>query len=94
MTVHCTLTHACLQWGKCALGIADVWDERNGLLWAEPFEKVHRHIFWASTTWLLVKSTTSLCVQAYHAHEMVVMFQPSIGTFKFRVLIESLMTQT
>ncbi|KAL0020513.1 hypothetical protein WJX79_006681 [Trebouxia sp. C0005] len=49
------LPKASAQWGKCALGIADVWDERNGLLWAEPFAK------------------------AYHAHEMVVMFQPSIG---------------
>jgi len=27
------------------LGIDDVWDERNGLLWAEPFEKVsQRHL--------------------------------------------------
>jgi len=63
------LPTASAQWGNCVLGISDVWDERNGLLWAEPFEK------------------------AYHAHEIVVMFQPSVGTFKFRVLIESLMTK-
>jgi hypothetical protein len=26
------------------LGIADVWDERNGLLWAQPFEKVSQMV--------------------------------------------------
>lgn len=31
-----------LQWGNCVLGIDNVWDERNGLLWAEPFEKVNQ----------------------------------------------------
>lgn len=35
----------CLQWGNCVLGITDVWDERNGLLWAEPFEKVYLETF-------------------------------------------------
>ncbi|KAL0020770.1 hypothetical protein WJX77_012050 [Trebouxia sp. C0004] len=64
------LPKASAQCGNCALGISDVWDERNGLLWAEPFEK------------------------AYQAHEIVVMFQPKVGTFKFRVLIESLMTKS
>ncbi|DBA96668.1 TPA: hypothetical protein ACH3X1_015523 [Trebouxia sp. C0004] len=34
------LPKASAQWGNCALGVCDVWDERNGLLWAEPFEKV------------------------------------------------------
>ncbi|KAL0030642.1 hypothetical protein WJX77_000498 [Trebouxia sp. C0004] len=33
-----------LMWGDCVLGIDNVWDERNGLLWAEPFEKAyHAH---------------------------------------------------
>ncbi|KAL0036171.1 hypothetical protein WJX79_006766 [Trebouxia sp. C0005] len=63
------LSKASAQWGNCALGVSDVWDERNGLLWAEPFEK------------------------AYHALEIVVMFQPGDGTFKFQVLIESLMNK-
>ncbi|DBA71869.1 TPA: hypothetical protein ACH3X2_010918 [Trebouxia sp. C0005] len=63
------LPKASAQWGNCALGVSDVWDERNGLLWAEPFEK------------------------AYHALEIVVMFQPGDGTFKFQVLIESLMNK-
>ena len=30
-------------------------------------------------------------MQAYHANEIVVMYQPSTGTFRFRVLTESLM---
>ncbi|DBA79686.1 TPA: hypothetical protein ACH3X1_008359 [Trebouxia sp. C0004] len=30
------------RWGDCVLGIDNVWDERNGLLWAEPFEKVNQ----------------------------------------------------
>ena len=38
MHIH-TFVH--VQWGACALGIIDVWDVRNGLLWAEPFEKVN-----------------------------------------------------
>ncbi|KAL0019912.1 hypothetical protein WJX77_007580 [Trebouxia sp. C0004] len=58
---------ASAQWGACALGLTDIWDERNGLLWAEPFEK------------------------AYHANEIVVMYQPSRGTFRLRVLTEVLM---
>ena len=33
-----------LQWGACTLGLTDIWDERNGLLWAEPFEKVDEHL--------------------------------------------------
>ncbi|KAL3144235.1 hypothetical protein ABBQ32_004013 [Trebouxia sp. C0010 RCD-2024] len=61
------LPKASAQWGACALGITDVWDVRNGLLWAEPFEK------------------------AYHANQIVVMYQPSTGTFRFRVLTESVM---
>lgn len=72
---------ACLQWGNCALGVSDVWDERNGLLWAEPFEKVHCHIGGALTMSLLVKFPPSICVQAHHA--LVNMFQPSDGIFKF-----------
>ena len=39
------VTLTCLQWGDCVLGIDDVWDERNGLLWAEPFEKVSQRHF-------------------------------------------------
>ncbi|DBA81581.1 TPA: hypothetical protein ACH3X1_007351 [Trebouxia sp. C0004] len=32
------------RWGNYVLGIENVWDERNGLLWAEPFEKAyHAH---------------------------------------------------
>ena len=88
-----TLTLACLQWGNCALGVSDVWDERNGLLWAEPFEKVHCHTDGALTMLLLVKIPPSICVQAYHALEIVVMFQPGDGTFKFQVLIESLVNK-
>lgn len=33
----------------------------------------------------------TLRVQAYHANQIVVMYQPSTGTFRFRVLTESLM---
>ena len=33
-------------------------------------------------------------MQAYHANEVVVMFQPSLGTFTFRVLTENLMLKT
>ncbi|DBB11914.1 hypothetical protein WJX82_005169 [Trebouxia sp. C0006] len=53
--------------GSGVLGIDDVWDERNGLLWAHPFEK------------------------AYCEHEIAVMYQPSSGTFKLRVLVDKLM---
>ncbi len=42
---HNTLKLFCVQWGKYALGVSDVWDERNGLLWAQPFEKVNNHLF-------------------------------------------------
>ncbi|DBA69913.1 TPA: hypothetical protein ACH3X2_012410 [Trebouxia sp. C0005] len=32
------------RWGDCVLGINNVWDERNGLLWAQPFAKAyHAH---------------------------------------------------
>ncbi|KAL0041021.1 hypothetical protein WJX77_002384 [Trebouxia sp. C0004] len=47
------LPKASAQWGKYALGVSDVWDECNGLLRAQPFEK------------------------AYHANEIIIMFQPS-----------------
>ncbi|DBA73341.1 TPA: hypothetical protein ACH3X1_011388 [Trebouxia sp. C0004] len=63
------LPKASAQWGKYALGVSDVWDECNGLLRAQPFEK------------------------AYHANEIIIMFQPSSGTFRVQVLTDSLMTK-
>ena len=38
MHIH-TFVH--VQWGACVLGIIDVWDVQNGLLWAEPFGMVN-----------------------------------------------------
>ncbi len=37
--------------------------------------------------------TELIGAQAYHAHEIAVMYQPSLGTFRFPVLIESLMVE-
>ena len=74
------------------MGIADVWDERNGLLWAQPFEKVSQMVLSEDVAQSLHFALTELVwLQAYHAHEIAVMYQPSLGTFRFRVLIESLM---
>ena len=80
---------ASLQWGNYALAIPDVWDERNGLLWAEPFEKVNAPLVRVPRN--ETDAHHNLFVQAYHALEIVIMFQPSLGTFRFRVLTESLM---
>ncbi len=41
---HNTLTLVCVHWGKHLLGLSDVWDERNGLLWAQPFDKVNTRL--------------------------------------------------
>ena len=49
MHIH-TFVH--VQWGACALGITDVWDV-NGLLWAEPFEKVDEHLDNVFTSYLM-----------------------------------------
>ena len=49
MHIH-TFVH--VQWGACALGIIDVWDMRNGLLWGEPFEKVNEHLDYVFTSYL------------------------------------------
>ncbi len=75
------------------MGIEDVWDERNGLLWAEPFEKVSQRHF----NEVPVQRSVIVCctmvdgMQAYHAHEIAVMYQKESGTFKFRVLTDRLM---
>ena len=50
MHIH-TFVH--VQWGACALGITDIWDVRNGLLWAEPFEKVNEHLDNVFTSYLM-----------------------------------------
>jgi len=75
------------------LGIDDVWDERNGLLWAEPFEKVsQRHLNEVAIQRAAIVCCTMVDgTQAYHAHEIAVMYQPTSGTFKFRVLTDKLM---
>ncbi len=56
---------------------------------------LRRSVRWLCQKLLLKPSTFALTelvwLQAYHAHEIAVMYQPSVGTFRFRVLIESLM---
>ncbi len=56
---------------------------------------LRRFVRWFCQKLLLKASTFALTelvwLQAYHAHEIAVMYQPSLGTFRFRVLIESLM---
>ena len=81
-----------LQWGDCVLGIDNVWDERNGLLWAEPFEKVNQEASQQNVQWVAICCVPVL-LQAYHAHEIAVMYQSSSGTFKFRVLTDKLMSK-
>ena len=75
------------------MGIDNVWDERNGLLWAEPFEKVsHRHFNEVPGQCIVIVCCTMVDgMQAYHAHEIAVMYQHKSGTFKFRVLTDKLM---
>lgn len=70
-----------------------MWDERNGLLWAEPFEKVLAQWCQGCCLKLLNLEHCGVNLQAYHAHEIAVIYQPSLKTFRFRVLIESLMVK-
>ena len=70
-----------------------MWDERNGLLWAEPFDKVLTQWCQGCCWKPLNLQYCAVNLQAYHAHETVVMYQPSLKTFRFRVLTESLIVK-
>ncbi len=60
------LTLDCLQWGNCTLGISDVWDERNGLLWAQPFEIVDYRLVRASINNSALPQTPNACRRITH----------------------------
>ncbi len=71
------------------MGIDDVWDERNGLLWADPFGRQDKMLLFTAYAHVSVHMLIGL--QAYRAHEIAVMYQPCSGTFKLRVLVDKLM---
>lgn len=58
---HNTLILVCVHWGKHLLVLSDVWDERNGLLWAQPFDKVNTH---------LVGSLSTMSMLSYSAADL------------------------